>query len=863
MGDDAAVLTALDRLFEGLGDRVRLADVLERRVALEADAKVQADLLYRLGTLQLRAFDQKVLGLSTFRQALERLPEHAASRDALVALLEDDTLFDDAFEALEFVYRTTGATGDVAHLFERRVARAQTVSARTKARLELAHVLEDAVQDKPRAQRAVETAVKEDPADEDALSELERLASANGGWIEAADTLGSALDETTDLPAATRMELWTRLAGWRRDKVKDLRRAEEAYARALAIDPENLDVLRALEDIRRAPGRERELVHTLRTRARLETDMAIKRELLREAKALADSPVGDRDLAESTLRDLIAEDEGDLWALEELTKIRQMAGDDSEVVKLLLRRAELTAGGEAVALKHEAARVLVDKLHDTPPAVTLYEEILDSDPEDAQAASSLRLLYSQTGRDRDLSRLLVRLVDVAPSVAQRSELRLELARLQAERFRAPEDAIDTLRSVLEEDGSQAHAVMVLSQLYELTGRDAELADLLKGQLDAARERADVDAELALLVRLGEVQDRRLGDVAAAQNTYEQVLRRDPHHRPALEAVARLAERRADWGQAAMALSVLVDLATDASGVPWALRLAEALDKTGDASAVEQALQRGLKLSPSHRGVRAMLGARLERAERWADLAELLTGDADILAASPEAAVRSEPAPARPSPLGARPSVAPAPTVPAAVAEQVKLLKAASDLYLVRLHDPVRAIPILERAALLVPQDRELLLTLCDAYSAAKRGRDAAQVLEKVIASFGVRRTKELAAYHHRLARALTQLGDKDVALVQLDMAFKIDPGSIAILRDLGVLAFETNDLERAQKTFRALLLQRLDAAAGISKGEVFYYLGEISAKQGDRVKAVQMFERAIENDPALEQARTKLSELKG
>jgi tetratricopeptide (TPR) repeat protein len=208
-------------------------------------------------------------------------------------------------------------------------------------------------------------------------------------------------------------------------------------------------------------------------------------------------------------------------------------------------------------------------------------------------------------------------------------------------------------------------------------------------------------------------------------------------------------------------------------------------------------------------------------------------------------------------------VAPAPTVPAAVAEQVKLLKAASDLYLVRLHDPVRAIPILERAALLVPQDRELLLTLCDAYSAAKRGRDAAQVLEKVIASFGVRRTKELAAYHHRLARALTQLGDKDVALVQLDMAFKIDPGSIAILRDLGVLAFETNDLERAQKTFRALLLQRLDAAAGISKGEVFYYLGEISAKQGDRVKAVQMFERAIENDPALEQARTKLSELKG
>jgi tetratricopeptide (TPR) repeat protein len=198
-----------------------------------------------------------------------------------------------------------------------------------------------------------------------------------------------------------------------------------------------------------------------------------------------------------------------------------------------------------------------------------------------------------------------------------------------------------------------------------------------------------------------------------------------------------------------------------------------------------------------------------------------------------------------------------------VADQVKLLRRAAEIHQTKRKHPEDAIPILERAAQLVPQDRELLLALCDSYNESQRGREAAQVLEKVIASFGNKRTKELALYHHRLARALALLGDKDVALSQLDMAFKIDPGSVNVLRDLGVLAFETNDLERAQKTFRALLLQRLDAGTGISKGEVFYYLGEISIKQGDKAKAVQMFERAIENDPALERARTKLTELKG
>jgi tetratricopeptide (TPR) repeat protein len=600
----------------------------------------------------------------------------------------------------------------------------------------------------------------------------------------------------------------------------------------------------------------------------LETNLTTKRDLLREARALADRPLGDPALAEATLRDLVAEDEGDLWALAELTVLRANAGDDGEVVTLLLRRAELTAETEgALALRHEAAKVLVDKLHDEARATALYEEIVDADPEDARAATALRGLYNRAERYKDLARLLFRLVDVAVSQTQRAELRLELAKLQAGRFHAPDDAVETLRAILDEDSTHPEAVLTLSQMYEQTGRDAELADLVKSQLESARDRGDVTSELALLVRLGEVQERRLDDITAAQETYEQVLVRDPDHLGALEAIAGISERRADWERAAAALTRLVDLATDAGGVGAALRLAEAYEKLGDAVSMEEALARGLRLDPSNAGLRALLRMRWERTERWAELADLLVGDAEMIAAANGDVAPPPPADGPRPPALTRVTAGslppPPPPVPGPVAEQVKLLKAAAEIYLVRMHAPSRAIPVLERAAELVPQDRELLLSLCDAYNASSRGREAAQVLEKVIASFGNRRTKELALYHHRLGRALAQLGDRDVALAQLDMAFKIDPGSVGVLRDLGVLAFEANDLDRAQKTFRALLLQRLDSASGISKGEVFYYLGEISAKQGDRAKALQMFERAIENDPALERARAKVAEFKG
>ena len=58
-------------------------------------------------------------------------------------------------------------------------------------------------------------------------------------------------------------------------------------------------------------------------------------------------------------------------------------------------------------------------------------------------------------------------------------LRLELAELQA--ATSSEDAIETLRSVLDEDPSQAQAVVLLSQLYEKAGQDEELAEFLSSK----------------------------------------------------------------------------------------------------------------------------------------------------------------------------------------------------------------------------------------------------------------------------------------------------------------------------------------------------------------------------------------------
>ncbi|HEX2675022.1 MAG TPA: tetratricopeptide repeat protein, partial [Polyangiales bacterium] len=80
-------------------------------------------------------------------------------------------------------------------------------------------------------------------------------------------------------------------------------------------------------------------------------------------------------------------------------------------------------------------------------------------------------------------------------------------------------------------------------------------------------------------------------------------------------------------------------------------------------------------------------------------------------------------------------------------------------------------------------------------------------------------------------------------------------------RDLGRICLEKGDLDRAQKTYRALLLQKLGPDVGLNKADVYYRLGEISAKQGDKPKAKSMLERAIAEAGQHPGARALLDQL--
>jgi tetratricopeptide (TPR) repeat protein len=155
-----------------------------------------------------------------------------------------------------------------------------------------------------------------------------------------------------------------------------------------------------------------------------------------------------------------------------------------------------------------------------------------------------------------------------------------------------------------------------------------------------------------------------------------------------------------------------------------------------------------------------------------------------------------------------------------------------------------------------------MLDLCDAYSSSGRGKDAVQVLEQIVESYGGKRSKELGEIHRRLARAYLADGATERGLEELDKAFRIEPGNVHVLKELGLASLEVGDLKRAQQMFRALLLQKLDDKGPITKAEVFMYLGDVHNRMGEKPKAIQMLERALQTDSSLAQAQALLEQVK-
>ena len=823
LGSDPDMLADLDRLLERTEQWERLHDVVTRR--LEVEDSDPAELLLRQGKLRAEYLQDLEGALGAYQEAMGHDSGRADAVSELHRIAEKPEVATLALDALETHYRGVDDLESVVRLFEQRAAMAPSASEQVALLREAAAIWENDLARSDEALPVLRKAALIEPTDRNLLADLEQLAERASDW-EGLRGLVDQVASDGDLDRRELYELRLRSAGWSRDRLADDAAADRELLQALDLDPEPLEAHLQRSALLRDQQRWADLVASLRAWADVEPDAHQRAELLREAASVAHDTIGDPELAAACHQALLGFSRDDMEALSALCAVRRAQSRWNEVVGLLERSVDVsTSDQERAELAHEIGTVYRDHLGDARAAIEAFEAALRFDPEQTDAMAALESLYEENDRVEALRSLLQRRAELVSDEA-RAPLQLRLASLYEKSFRDHAAAIAMLREVLRDQPSHADAIHELDRLFETRERWDDLVALLESQLDEA----DDTTRRTLRERIAKIHAHERNDAATAIETYVRLHEDQGPTVASLEALAALYEREGLRELLIDTLDALAEELDGARAIETLHRVADLADAIGDEDRKDRVLQNAYDRFPTDADTRTRLKAHLEAKADYHALVAVLDDELKTVTAEPE---------------------------------RISLLRTISDVHRERLQDPATAATYLEKAVALDGDDRGALVPLCDLYMEAGRQQDAIPILRQIIDSFGRKRSKDLATYHHRLGQALEASGDAEGALSAYDAAFKIDLTNVGILRDLGKLTHAQGDLDRAQKSFRALLLQKLEADSGIHKADVYYFLGDIAARQDDKRKAITMLERALAEDRGHVQASELLRELKG
>ncbi|HEY0476100.1 MAG TPA: tetratricopeptide repeat protein [Kofleriaceae bacterium] len=825
-------LAALERVLAGSSRWSELAQVLRRQAdAAEDDART-AEYLFRLGELEGTTLADPAAAVAAYREVLQLAPAHAGARAALERMLGTAPGHKAAIvEILEPLFEHDGDAERLAGVLEARLDVTGDPIDRSSILARLVELAEHRLGDKRRALDAAMRWLGNEPGSNQALAEADRLAAALGRWPEVAERLAE-ITGTPDAPGMvtrepdTQVALLCFLGRIQHRELHELERAAASYRAALAIDPDSVAALDELISILRQRGDQLGLAGALRDRARIVAELPDKRAAYAEVAAIFER-AGDRDQAIEAWNELVAADDTDRGALDELARLYRATANRGQLIETLGHAARLATSPE----DEKALRVEVAQLEaGSPRGISAWQQVLDLDPDDLTALAALQDAHAAAGDWMAVADIQTRRLALATSTPDQVALHAEMARLAEDKRDSIDDAVAAWYAALDADSSYLTGYTQLERLLARGERWHDLVELLDRLAGLHATRGDAGAEIAALARAADVWETRLDNPDAAGEILERILAREPGSVAALTRLSRIYERAGDWDRCKATLEQALALSpTGRDAADLFFRLGE-VARIGDSDldTAIQDFQQALKHDPGHAEAIDAL-EKLARERR----------DAPLLADMLQRRVATIDAPA----------------------ERVALLVEIAELER-RAQRPAAALAALTRAADDAPGDPRVLAPLADLYFVTGRFDDAAPIYDRLAedAKAG-RRMKDVARFRQRQGGILEARGDRAGALTAYEEALRVNPTDVTTMTGLGRLYFAAEDWEKARKIYQSLVLQNVDADAGVTKADVYWALGKIHLQLGQPPKARSMFQRGLEIEPHNPKLREALSSL--
>ncbi len=844
----AAAADALAQALRTTGDVAGVLDLLPALLAEAADDRTRLALLREAAQLRLEHKHDAAGALADLAKAFPLAPRDQLIEHQIIALAQSTgdwpaaaSAFKDAITAL----------GD---------------DAREAARLRLAYadLVAERLNDNTRAAEAYDQVAAVEPGNRRAVYAFARLGGGLGEWEKAAnvvvryammreafddellsvlelaaqthrahDLLALALGESLDkfkLPAGVAALFHHRLALIHRDHRHDTASAIASLRKALEQGGERLAWLTDLVALEREVGQTPALLDALRRLADADArdldslvgsaDIASKLGEREQALQILSAVLGRATAAwrgTASIRSARSVDSVAKWAIDALVELYRTGGRARAAVDTLVEAARLPFDAATRRdMRLRAAQLATVELGDNAAAIEMYRSVLAAQSNDLEVIERLAHLLGVEDRVPELLTLRQIQLGLETDLDKKLQLRLELARLVGiveERG----GRLDALRANLEDRPGHEASIDAVSELLANKGQHRQLADLLEQQAQRLEANGEPARGSKLWARYAQVTEQDTKEVERAIAGHRRVVALSPTPE-SLRALARLNLDRGQSAQAVPWLESLLGTVPPNERLIVVHQLAKAHLSANQTDRAIAAIEVNLDDKEPALELRTLLAELYRKADQWEPLARHLTRSLPLI--KDERLARD-------------------------------FAREAVQLYLTRLGSPAKAIPALETALALDPTDKELRTALAVGQRVAGKLVEARAALAELINDFGRRRSPERAALHVELARVAQAEGKTDEAMAELESAAKMDASNPAIQKELAELARSVGQLDKAERTYRALLLVVRRTPPGddenaVGASEVLFELHKLSASRGESDQAKELLESAME-----------------
>lgn len=603
-------VAALERIYRKAERWSDLGELLRAHVS-SAPAAAQAAIGLKLGRLCEARLGLPGEATEWYGRAAAQAPERDDAREALLRRLIAEGRTDEAVRVLEAAIET--------HDDE---------LARRSLTKRLADVWLHARGEPGRAAECLEQVLSARGAEDiETLGRLRELYRSTGDHERLVETLERLAATTEDLPERARL-----LEEAARTVELHLPDRDPApmYEAVLQHRPHDRAVLSALIQSYSQRGDHVSLAHVLEVSLPLFA-AADERGITLLRLALCRERAGDLAGGEKALAEAAALS-GQWVAAAELRRVQHQLGGGRKLAQALQRLAALSRDTQnAATALHAAGQILAEDPETVDEALEALGRVLQLDPFHEPAARQQEQLIAGRQDWPALAAAIRARVAALQARGGASDPRnrsicaaalIRLARIERDRLRAPDSAIEALRRALELEPRNRDALLLLAELYGTVDRWVDAAAVYQRAVTASDDPAYI---ARAQFQLGRIWQERLGDPTLAISAFQNVLALNPQDKRAMRRLAQLFLASGDWENAADAVQRLLDMDGDsAARRRHLLTLADIYEQGfGDPTAAVGRLELAFDLDPTDEAVIDRLVQLNGRLGRWRAQCEVI------------------------------------------------------------------------------------------------------------------------------------------------------------------------------------------------------------------------------------------------